>query len=187
MKLKFEYIIIIALVAALLLQRSCDSSKNEEEVIIKKEIKWDTISTTTPVYIPKWKTKIEIDIDTFTTPIDTNAILRDYYAIYNYIDTVGTDSVKIVINDTITTNKIASRVVSYDVIYPTITITKETFINKRQFYQGFGLGGNTAGLNYLGYEFLYKDKKYNAFGLGAGVDNNLKPTANVKMYWKIGK
>jgi hypothetical protein len=187
MQLKFTYIIIIALVAALLLQRSCDTNESDKEVVTKTKVEWKTITTTTPVYVPKWRTKVEIDIDTFTVPIDTNAILRDYYAIYNYIDTVGTDSIKIVINDTITTNKIASRVVSYDIKYPIITTTKEIFVNKRQFYQGFGLGGNTTGLNYLGYEFLYKDKKRNAFGLGAGVDNNLKPTANVKMYWKIGK
>ena len=187
MKTKITYISIIVLLIGVIVYLLTQGNTQEERVEIKTTIEKIPVKVETPVYVPKWRTKVEIDIDTFTVPIDTNAILRDYYAIYNYIDTVGTDSIKIVINDTITTNKIASRVVSYNIKYPIITTTKEIFVNKRQFYQGFGLGGNTTGLNYLGYEFLYKDKKRNAFGLGAGVDNNLKPTANVKMYWKIGK
>ena len=130
MKIKIEYIIIVLLVAALLLQWTCSDVKVEGTTITKTEVKWDTIKTETPVYVPKWNTRTEVDIDTFTLPIDTNAILGDYFAIYNYIDTVGTDSVKIVINDSITTNKIASRQVNYKVIYPTITVTKETVINK---------------------------------------------------------
>jgi hypothetical protein len=109
MKVKIEYIIIALLVIALLLQRACSSSQDENTTSIKTEIKWDTIKTEVPKYIPKWSTRTEIDIDTFTTPIDTLAILTDYYAIYNYSDTVGTDSVQIVINDTISTNKITSR------------------------------------------------------------------------------
>ena len=185
MKLKFEYIIIIVLVVALLLQRACNKDNIVIETTTKTEIKWDTINNTTPVYVPKWKTRTEIDIDTFTVPIDTVAILKDYYAIYNYIDTVGTDSVKIVINDSITKNNIKSRVVDYKVIYPTITITKETVINKSQLYYGLGI---TVGNNInIGPELLYKTKTNQAFGLGLGVNQNLQPSLSAKMYWKIGK
>lgn len=182
MKIKIEYIIIVLLVAALLLQWTCSDVKVEGTTITKTEIKWDTIKTETPVYVPKWSTRTEIDIDTFTTPIDTNAILGDYFAIYNYIDTIGTDSVKIVINDSITTNKIASRQVNYKVIYPTITVTKETVINKQQFYYGLGISPQGVGP-----QFLYKTKNNHVYGLGVDINKSLKPTLELSMYWKFGK
>jgi hypothetical protein len=186
MKFKFEYIIIIVLVVALLLQRACNKNDIVTETTIKTEIKWDTITKVTPEYIPKWKTRTEIDIDTFTVPIDTMAVLKDYYAIYAYSDTISTDSVKIVMNDSITQNKIKSRIVDYKIIYPTITITKETVIKKSQFYYGLGIGAGASNVN-IGPELLYKTKTDQAFGLGLGVNQNLQPSLSVRMYWKIGK
>ena len=187
MKFKFEYIIIAALVVALLLQRACSSDNDVvTKTTITKEIKWDTITNTTPVYIPKWHTRTEVNIDTFTTPIDTLAILKDYYIIYNYTDTIGTDSIKIVVNDSITKNKILSRIVDYKVMYPTITITKETVLNKAQFYYGLGVGAGAGSVN-LGPELLYKTKSNHAYGLGLGVNQFLQPSLSIKMYWKIGK
>ena len=185
MKFKFEYIIIIVLVVVLLLQRACNKNDVVTETIIKTEIKWDTINKTTPVYIPKWKTRTEIDIDTFTVPIDTIAILKDYYAIYAYSDTISTDSVTIVMNDSITQNKIKSRIIDYKIIYPTITITKETVINKSQLYYGLGIktGANIS----IGPELLYKTKNNQAFGFGLGINQNLQPSLSIRMYWKIGK
>jgi hypothetical protein len=182
LKIKIEYIIIVLLVAALLLQWTCSDVKVEGTTITKTEVKWDTIKTETPVYVPKWNTRTEVDIDTFTLPIDTNAILGDYFAIYNYIDTVGTDSVKIVINDSITTNKIASRQVNYKVIYPTITVTKETVINKQQFYYGIGVSPQS-----IGPKVLYKTKNNHVYGLGVDINTNLNPTLELSMYWKFGK
>jgi hypothetical protein len=187
MKFKFEYIVIALLAVALLLQRQCSSSHDIEKVVTKVEIKYDTIEHETPVYYPKWKTRTEVDIDTFTVPIDTMAVLRDYYAKYYYSDTTGTDSVQIVINDTISTNKIASRKVNFRVIYPTVTITRELYKKETQFYYGFGIGGYTKGLTYIGPEVMLKTKANNAYGLGVGINNNFEPSVNFKMYWKIGK
>jgi hypothetical protein len=185
MKFKFEYIIIIVLVVVLLLQRTCNNDNIIAETVIKTKIKWDTINTITPKYIPKWKTRIEIDIDTFTVPIDTIAILKDYYAIYAYSDTISTDSVTIVMNDSITKNKILSRIVDYKILYPTINITKETVINTSQLYYGLGI---RAGVNIgIGPELLYKTKNNQAFGLGLEVNQNLQPSLSARMYWKIGK
>ena len=182
MKIKIEYIIIVLLVAALLLQWTCSGSKVEGVTTTTTEIKWDTIKTEVPKYVPQWSTRTEIDIDTFTTPIDTLAILTDYYAIYSYSDTVGTDSVQIVIHDTVSTNKIVSRSIKYNIMYPTITITKETVINKPQFFYGIGLGTKS-----IGPEVLYKSKKNHAYGLGIGVNSDLQPNFSFRMYWSIGK
>jgi hypothetical protein len=186
LKIKIEYIIISLLVVALILQRQCSSPTEVKEKVIVKT-KYDTIKKETPVYVPKWSTRTEVDIDTFLSPVDSLAILKEFYTLYNYIDTVGTDSVKIVINDSITTNKIIARQVNYKVIYPTITITKEKIINETQFFYGFGLGAGNRGFNYVGPELMLKTKTNKAYGLGIGVNNNLSPVANFRIYWKIGK
>lgn len=186
MKIKIEYIIIALLVVALFLQRQC-SSPGETVTKTKVEIKYDTIKKETPVYVPKWNTKTEVNIDTFLSPVDSLAILKEFYTLYNYIDTVGTDSVKIVINDSITTNKIIARQVNYKVIYPTITITHEKYLKETQYYYGFGLGGSSSGFDYVGPELMLKTKNDKAYSLGVGVNNNLSPVVNFRMYWKIGK
>ena len=36
-------------------------------------------------------------------------------------------------------------------------------------------------------EFLYVNKKRNAYGFGVGLDPNFQPIYTVRMYWKIGK
>ena len=88
-------------------------------------------------------------------------------------------------NDSITKNKILSRIVDYKIIYPTITITKETVINKSQLYYGLGI---KAGANIsIGPELLYKTKTNQAFGLGLEVNQNFQPSLSIRMYWKIGK
>lgn len=186
MKIKIEHIIIAILVVALILQRQCSSPGDVTEKIII-ETRYDTIKKETPVYTPKWNTRTEVDIDTFLSPVDSLAILKEFYILYNYIDTVGTDSVKIIINDSVTTNKIIARQVNYKVIYPTITITKEKMLNKTQYFYGFGIGARNNGFNYVGPELMLKTKTNKAYGLGVGINNNLSPVANFRMYWKIGK
>jgi hypothetical protein len=133
LKFKIEYIIITLLVVVIFLQRQC-SSPGEVTEKITVETKYDTIEKETPVYVPKWNTRTEANIDTFLTPVDSLAILKEFFTLYNYIDTVGTDSVQIVINDSVMTNKIIARQVNYKVIYPTITITKEKTVNNTQYY-----------------------------------------------------
>lgn len=186
MKIKIEYIIIGILVVALLLQRQCSSPGTVTEKVTV-ETKYDTIKKETPVYVPKWDTRTEVDIDTFLSPVDSLAILKEFYTLYTYIDTVGTDSVNIVIKDSITTNKILARQVDYKVIYPTITITKEKFVKETQYYYGFGLGGSKDGFNYVGPELMLKTKTDKIYGIGIGINNNLSPVINFRMHWKIGK
>lgn len=190
MTLKFEYVIIAILLVIILLQRAClNPTTQEVKTKVETIIQIDTLKSETPVYIPKWNTKVDVRIDTFTTPIDTVAILKNYYALYNYIDTVGTDSAKVIINDTISKNQIKSRKVYTQLLYPVITttITKEFIIKKPQFYYGLGLGVSKQGMNNFGPELLYKTKNDQAYGLGLGVDKTFSPSINFKIYWKIGK
>lgn len=170
--------------------RSCngDSDPVEPEVITKIEVRYDTIETIKETYVPKWKTKIVTEIDTFQAPIDTLSILRDYYAKYYYSDTLKIDTVGYaIINDTITQNTILARDIRTNILIPTTTITKEIYLNKNEFYWGLGLQGRTDQINYLGGELLYKNKKRQVYGFGLGVNQDFQPVLSGRMYWRIGK
>ena len=185
-------LIIVVLVVVILLLRWCSSSPiPEPEVITTTEIKWDTITKEITHYIPEWNDRFISVRDTVWIEshrdIDTAAILEDYFSSYYYSDVISDDSVTITINDTISENKIKSRNIKYDILYPTITITNETFINKRDFYVGIGVGGTTDNFNYIGAEGLFKSKRRTAIGLGVGINNDFKFTMIGKLYWKLGR
>lgn len=184
-----QSLLIVVLVVIILFMRSCSGNSDpvEPEVITKIEVRYDTIETIKETYVPKWKTKIVTEIDTFQASIDTLSILRDYYSKYYYSDTLKIDTVGYaVINDTITQNTILTRDVRTNILIPTTTITKEIYLNNREFYWGVGLQGRTDQLNYLGGELLYKNKKRQVYGFGLGVNQDFQPVLSGRMYWKIG-
>ena len=169
--------------------RSCDGGNDpiEPKVITKVEVRYDTIETIKETYVPKWKIKIVTEIDTFQTPIDTVAILRDYYAKYYYSDTLQIDTIGYaIINDTVTQNSILARDFKTNILIPTTIITKEIYLNNNEFYWGVGLQGRTDQINYLGTELLYRNKKKQAYGFGIGVNQDFQPVLSGRMYWKIG-
>ena len=84
-------------------------------------------------------------------------------------------------------NSILSRSFVSNIKIPTTIITKEIYLNKREFYWGLGLQGQTDQLNYLGGELMYKNKQKNMLGLGLGVNQDLQPVLSGRIYWKIGK
>jgi hypothetical protein len=187
-----QTILIVGLVVIILLMRQCDGKKPVIKTIVetKETVKWDTIKIPEITYVPKWKTKIVKVTDTIPKDIDTMEILKDYYAKYFYTDTLDIDSIgNIVINDTITQNKIFARKPKVNIQIPTITkeivITK--VISEREFYYGVGLQGSTDQLNYLGGEFLYRTKKKNAYGVSLGINQDFSPIIGGKVYWKIGE
>jgi len=184
-----QTLLIVVLVVLLLLQRSCSSTPvPEPKVITKIEVKYDTVKTVRETYVPKYITRYETNIDTFQAPIDTVAILRDYYAKYYYSDTLQIDTLGYaIINDTITRNTVLARDIKTNILIPTTTITKEIYLNNREFYWGLGLTGQTDQLNYLGGELMYRNKRKQAYGFGIGVNQDLQPVFTGRMYWKIGK
>lgn len=180
--------------------RSC-SGGDDPIVITKTEIKYDTITNQITSYVPKLTTRIIREVDTITDSlyivkhdtilgsvvIDTAKILEDFFAQYVYQDTQDFDSVKFVINDTISKNQILSRGIDYTLVRPTITITEKHFINRREFYIGMGIMGTPQRLSFAGPMLNYKDKKRNLFGLGIGIDSDLQPVLSVQLSWRIGK
>ena len=193
MKVNFKNIqtlLIVVLVVVIFLMRSCQGGGDpvEPKVITKIEVRYDTIETIKETYIPKWQTKIVTEIDTFQAPIDTLSVLKDYYAKYFYSDTLQIDTVGYaIINDTITRNTILARDIRTNILIPTTTITKEIYLNNREFYWGLGLQGRTDQINYLGGELLYRNKKRQVYGFGLGVNQDFQPVLSGRMYWKIGK
>ena len=188
-------ILIVVLVVILIFMKSCGGSGGVRTITTPGIVRtntvmtYDTIIKEIPKYIPKLVTKIvrEIDSVIIIQPIDTTAILEDYFATYVYNDIQSFDSLKLEITDSVSQNKIVARTIKYDIIYPTLTITQTKFIKQHEFFVGLGMAGRTTQFNYLGAHFLWKTKWKPAFGIGVGLDNEFKVILSAQVLWKIGK
>jgi hypothetical protein len=193
----FQSLIIIGLIIVIFLLRECRGEKSplptEPITIVKIETKYDTIVETVPTYIPKYKTRVKWKTKTVhdtieihdTIPVDTASVLEEYFAAYAYTDTLKKDSVTFIINDTISQNKILSRGIKYNLVYPTTIIQTEREVNKRELYVGFGLGGDRQQISYAGSELILRTKKDKLYGVGIGVNNSFQPILTFKMNWKV--
>lgn len=184
-----QTLLVVVLAALLFLQRGCSSTPPvEPEVITEVVTQWDTIKVAEKEYVPKYIRKTVVDIDTFQIPIDTISILKDYYAKYFYTDTIKIDTLGIiVINDTVTRNLISMRDVQSNIFIPTTTITNTIYLKKRELFGGISVGSTPSAIQNLNGELLFINKKRQAYGVGAGIDNQFQPIYTVRMYWKIGK
>jgi len=184
-----QTLLVVVLAALLFLQRGCSStSPVEPEVITEVVTQWDTIRVAEKEYVPKYIRKTVVEIDTFSVPIDTISILKDYYAKYFYTDTIKIDTLgTIVINDTVTRNLISMRDVQSNIFIPTTTITNTVYLYKREFYGGIAIGSTNQAVQNINGELLYINKKRDAYGFGVGLNPQWQPVYTVRMYWKIGK
>ena len=129
--------------------------------------------------------------------IDTQALLKDFFAKNVYRDTLTLpDSLGTVsVIDTITQNKLLGRTFNTSIIQRTVketTIVKE--LPKTQIYYGFNGGFNkTDVIANVGAGVIIKTKRDKIYQLGAGVANrvvngtngSLTPYISVGLYWKI--
>lgn len=187
-----QSILIVVLVGIILWLRNCSSNGDvtptSPTTITEISIKYDTIRDTILEYTPRWKTRVEVEIDTFTQPIDTLSILADYYAKYYYKDTIKVDTIGyVIVVDTLTRNSIFSRNVVSNFTIPTTTITNTKYINNREFYLGLKVQGRTDQLNYVGGELLFRTKNKTAYSMGVGLNNEFQPVISGGMFFKIGK
>jgi hypothetical protein len=185
---------IIVLVLLIILMRMCQGPKpvpDKPKITIVETVKYDTITKQIPKYIPV-PGPIKHDTTYLDRDIDTTAILKDYFATYFYNDTIDRDTVKIYISDQITENKIASRNIKYDIIYPTktVTIREEHYINQREFYIGpriEGIVSGDLGLAFIGVESVFRSKKRKTFSIAAGVNQNFAIQVGLGLHWKLTK
>ena len=184
-----QTLLVVVLAALLFLQRGCSSTPPvEPEVITEVVTKWDTVKIEKTEYFPKIVEKVVVNIDTFSAPIDTVTVLKDYYAKYFYTDTIQIDTLgSIVINDTITRNLISMRDVQSNIFIPTTTITNTIYLYKREFYGGISVGATNQAVQNINGELLYINKKRQAYGFGIGLNPDFQPIFTGRIYWKIGK
>ena len=190
-----QTLLVVVLAALLFFQRGCSSTPPVEPKVITEVVtKWDTVKVEQTEYVPQIIEKVVVNIDTFSTPIDTVSVLKDYYAKYFYTDTIQLDTLgSIIVNDTITRNLISFRDVQSNIFIPTTTITNTTYLYKRELFWGVAVGGminpvqNESPINYVSGELMYVNKKRNVYGFGLGVDKDFFPIVSGRLYWKIGK
>lgn len=189
MKLTINHIIILLLIGVILYLRACESKKPDPEpVIITKEIvRWDTVRISTIEYVPQWKEKQVPKWDTVIEPVDTSEILKDYFARYFYEDTITLDTLGyIVIQDTVTENKIVYRGIDPVLGIPTTIIDKTVYLNNNEFYWGPSVTGRLDGLTFVGADLLYRNKRRQMFKVGLGVGPELTPSVSLGYYMRIG-
>jgi hypothetical protein len=184
-----QTLLVIVLVVIIFLMRGCSGTPVSTEPRIERDTvtEYITIEKESIVYQPKIKYITKVDIDTFLTPVDTLAILADYYAVRTYEDTQVLDSLNITITDTVSQNQILGRQIAYNFAYPRKTIKETIYINQRELYFGLRGIGNMDQVSYLGGEMLFKNKKKQVYSFGVGVNQNLVPVISLSMYWKLGK
>lgn len=198
--LDFKTILILALAIVILLLKlfSCNNQPpiiqkvgGKTYEVIKKEIdtqyveriktvtkKGKDITHDTTIYVP---------IPTHE-PIDTLALLKNYYAKNVFKDTLKLDDSFgfISVIDTISQNKIYSRTWDSKLLERKITdklVVKEL---KNQLFIGGVLGfDKTNIINFAGPSLLIKNKKDNVYSIGVGYSNNKTISLQGGIYWKI--
>lgn len=188
------YLIIIGFLAIFILKSECGKPKAPGQDIKIDGKKYELIKTdtiykehTTKVY-KKGKdifhdTTIYVEIPKDIV-IDTQAILKDFYAKNAYIDTLHTDLGPVVVKDTIQKNKMAGR--SYEAYLKTKEIV--TYVKdkpKAQLYLGFR-GDFTSDKKFggVGPQMMLKTKKNKIYGVGVMLTND-KPVYSANFAFKL--
>ena len=174
MKKALNYI-FIGVIASLLMYIFFFQSCNHCPDCPEYDIIHDTIPGDSVPYPVKVDKPFPIYRDTGSTqwrdqPVDTNALLADYFARYFYADSITDDtSFLAIILDTISQNRIASRRFLMQNLRPTMI---NTIVNvkepdpKRMLFVGVGISGNKDGIKSFGADFVYKNKEDRVFSVG---------------------
>jgi hypothetical protein len=193
----FPYVIIAILVYILIQLKGCFSGSDlhkknifidgKKYEVIKKER--DTFyKTDTQIFYRRGEIPHDIDSSAqIPIEVDTQLILRDYYARVSYRDTINLkDSLGyFIILDTITENRILSRKFESRVNIPTFRETIYLKEIKRDFYLGPSV--QIGGIPSIGADFHIKTKKEILIGLGLGLNFESSPYARGSISWKINK
>ena len=192
---RIQSIIIVVLFIIILFLQNC-GNKKEDINEIKKPVKiitqidtvWSTVEIEKKVYIPKWKTKVDTVKVEVPIKVDTTEILKDYYALYEFVDTLKIDTIGyIILTDTITENNIYKRGLYKNIQIPTKEIKTTEYINNREFYTGFGARSDGNTISWMGLEGAFRNKRGNLFVIGLGTDTENNLSVGGSVHWKIGK
>ena len=198
-KTNFSYIIIAVLIAVIFLQRSCSSSTNNGKEILKIDgkkyevLKREIDTVMVPVNHNVYKSGKDIyhDVPVYIQiPLnaDTAAILKEYFAMHVYKDTLQLkDSLGYVsVIDTITKNGLMGR--EWNAKVNKITINNTTYLKelpRTQLYLGGSLGIQKPSYTSIGWNAILKTKNDHMYGIGIGINSQLNTYIQGSMFWKI--
>lgn len=151
-----------------------------EDAVIRNSVKTDTMYKLDTLYVPSYIPQLvsaeqpSLYDATAYTEIDTAAIVADYEKQRIYKDSQDITNGYILINDTVTKNRLSGRSFYVNVKTPVVTNTKtETVFEKprNQLYLGIGAYGNkTVPINAAGLSLMFKTKRDKIYEGGAFVD-----------------
>jgi hypothetical protein len=188
---RFPYLIIAVLLVIIFLQRQCSGkldkvcpTTTKTVTVTKTELKYDTVVKTIKVPLPTPVCTIKVVTH---LPIDTAAVVADYFTKVAYSQTIEDTNLRAYITDTLFNNRIVARNFSYQLLKPekittitnTITVTEKP---RAKVFAGFGVGASTQGFAHFGPQITYLSKKDNMYHISA---NAINPSIILGMGWKI--
>jgi len=202
--IKSIFILVLVGIVVFTQIRSCKPPDPIEPIHIIDTV-YQKVREEVPVYVPKWRTKVETktDIDTLVIPskVDTSAILADYYAKYKTIDTLKltyTDTTGVkrsfgegVVTDIISRNQIIERGVIWNYTIPTVyhTIIVPPTPKAQVFIGATANVNNVQFLSSVAGSVLYKTKRDKVYSISLGAADNglngVQPFLGAGIYWKI--
>lgn len=201
--LTVKNLLVAILMAIISIYLFRDCTNDPEPPIIEREIDtvYQDVKVEVPKYVPKWRTKVEtveVHDSIPPKPVDTVAILADYYAKYKTVDTLMLpypDSVKKtfgygVVTDVISQNQIIERSIDWNYRIPTVKETITIYPKSvNQLYVGVSSALNkTNFVDNVSGGFILKTKKDRIYQASLGLGNmggNITPFLGAGIYWKI--
>lgn len=149
------------------------SAKNDTTFITKVQKIRDTIERVIDNSKFKYFTKVDSFFVEVPQNVDTNAILKRYFANYTYNDSIKDTVIAGLLTQKISKNKIIEQKFKYRLLQPQTIITNTTVVTpqaqpKRIIYVGLDVGGNKQ-LFQAQVQGYLKDKKDWIYGGGYGV------------------
>lgn len=195
LKTNFSLLVILVLIAIIVFQRSCSPATSDPIVIEKpvEIIRYDVDTIKIPiqqvVYKPGKTVYKEVPIYIeVPKDIDTLNILKEYFAINVYKDTLflkeNIGYVSII--DSISQNQIKSR--AFNAFVEKIILTNTVYVKappRTQFFGGVGIGLQKPNSLILSGQLTMKSKTDKLYSIGLGINSDLQPGLYGSMQWKL--
>jgi len=198
-KISLSEILVIVLLIIILLQRCSKDPVVVEQPKIIRDTTWvfkDSTVTKQPqiiktitVPVEQWNTEYLPDTSSMSKLIaQYNELANKFLALNISTDSIVVDTIgKVYITDTVTTNIIKNRKLSYNFKFPTITNTIILPEPKRtQWYVGGTIQGEQGAIiSQINANLLIKNKKDQIFGGSVGLNNSGALQIGISSFWKI--
>jgi hypothetical protein len=198
-KISLSEILVIVLLVIILLQRCSKDPVVVEQPKIIRDTTWvfkDSTVTKQPqiiktitVPVEQWNTEYLPDTSSMSKLIaQYNELANKFLALNISVDSITVDTIgKVYITDTVTTNIIKNRKLSYNFKFPTIT---NTIIlpepKKTQWYVGGTVQGEQGALiSQINANLLIKNKRDQMFGGYVGLNKSGALQIGLSSFWKI--